>query len=145
MYLKTESLLAIIKILHLPSVISTSIIKSRQIRERLSHLDFPTTADYVFLFDSIPLVGLYAYYLTEPDPAIKGIVDQYITHWRTVQPYTNGNDLKKLGIKPGPVYRDILETLRKQWLNGKISSEVEEQKFLHHLIQTNQKKWNETL
>ena len=145
MYLKTESLLAIIKILHLPTVISNSIIKSRQIRERLSHLDFPTTADYVFLFDSIPSVGLYAYYLTEPDPAIKGIVDQYITHWRTVQPYTNGNDLKKLGIKPGPVYRDILETLRKQWLNGKISSEVEEQKFLHHLIQTNQKKWNETL
>lgn len=47
---------------------------------------------------------------------------QYLTCWANVQPPLNGNDLKALGYKPGPQYRQILEDLLAATLDGVIPS-----------------------
>ncbi len=55
---------------------------------------------------------------------------QYLTHWSQVSALLNGNDLKALGYKPGPQYREILESLLKATLDGIIQNEDEAKQFL---------------
>ncbi len=55
---------------------------------------------------------------------------QYLTVWSRVQPILNGNDLKQLGYKQGPQYRQILEDLRAATLDGVISDRAEAEEFL---------------
>ncbi|MBW4646229.1 MAG: CBS domain-containing protein [Goleter apudmare HA4340-LM2] len=55
---------------------------------------------------------------------------QYFTHWANVQPLLNGNDLKQLGYKPGPQYRQILDELLVATLDGVIKTKAEAEEFL---------------
>jgi tRNA nucleotidyltransferase (CCA-adding enzyme) len=54
----------------------------------------------------------------------------YLTVWATVQPILNGNDLKKLGYKPGPQYRQILDHILAATLDGVIKNKSEAEQFL---------------
>lgn len=54
----------------------------------------------------------------------------YITCLAQVQPPLNGNDLKVLGYKPGPQYRQILEDLLAATLDSEISDRSSAEKFL---------------
>lgn len=55
---------------------------------------------------------------------------EYFTVWANVQPLLNGNDLKKLGYKPGPQYRQILDDLLAATLDGMIKDNREAEEFL---------------
>jgi tRNA nucleotidyltransferase (CCA-adding enzyme) len=59
---------------------------------------------------------------------------KYLTFWTNVQPLLNGNDLKKLGYKPGPQYRQILDDVVAATLDGVIKNRTEAEEFLvqHH-------------
>ncbi|MEH1930431.1 CBS domain-containing protein [Nostoc sp.] len=60
---------------------------------------------------------------------------EYLTVWANVQPLLNGNDLKKLGYKPGPQYRQILDDLLVATLDRVIKDRFEAEEFLaeHYL------------
>ena len=67
----------------------------------------------------------------------QGVRDHLSTYWqdyRHVKPTVDGNDLKALGLAPGPVYGHILDALRDAYLDGEISTEAEERAFLQALI-----------
>ncbi|MCX7661951.1 MAG: hypothetical protein N2Z79_04640 [Candidatus Omnitrophica bacterium] len=51
----------------------------------------------------------------------KNLID-FLSSYRRVSLNISGEDLKNLGIKPGPKYRQILEFLLKNKLNGKIKT-----------------------
>ncbi|MBN3925098.1 CBS domain-containing protein [Nostoc sp. NMS4] len=55
---------------------------------------------------------------------------EYLTVWANVQPLLNGNDLKKLGYKPGPQYRQILDDMLAVTLDGVIKDTAEAEEFL---------------
>ncbi|MFN6482511.1 MULTISPECIES: CBS domain-containing protein [unclassified Nostoc] len=55
---------------------------------------------------------------------------EYLTVWANVQPLLNGNDLKKLGYKPGPQYRQILDDVLTATLDEVIKDRTEAEKFL---------------
>ncbi|MCC5648716.1 CBS domain-containing protein [Nostoc sp. XA013] len=55
---------------------------------------------------------------------------KYLTVWTNVQPLLNGNDLKKLGYKPGPRYRQILDDIVAATLDGVIKDRAEAEEFL---------------
>lgn len=57
-------------------------------------------------------------------------VDHYRGDWRSIQADLNGNDLKALGLLPGPRYSEILRALRAQRLDGKIASREQEEAFV---------------
>lgn len=61
-------------------------------------------------------------------------VDHYRGDWRSVQPELTGNDLKALGLPPGPRYREILRGLRAQRLDGKIITRGQEEDFVRAQI-----------
>lgn len=65
---------------------------------------------------------------------IKNTLTQYLSEWRHLQPKTTGNDLKKLGIPPGPKYTEILRRLRAAWLDGEVRTEEGERALLKRLL-----------
>jgi len=66
-----------------------------------------------------------------PSPrSIRRQIWQYLSDWGNVQPPLNGNDLKALGYKPGPQYREILDHLLAAKLDGIISDRASSEHFL---------------
>jgi tRNA nucleotidyltransferase (CCA-adding enzyme) len=57
---------------------------------------------------------------------VKREVSQYVTTMRSQQCLLNGEDLKELGYRPGPLFKTILETLLMARLDGKIETRQEE-------------------
>jgi tRNA nucleotidyltransferase (CCA-adding enzyme) len=58
--------------------------------------------------------------------SVKRQISAYLTAYRHVKPSLTGEDLKKLGLKPGPLYRKILDRLLDARLNGEVKSETDE-------------------
>lgn len=59
-------------------------------------------------------------------------VDRYRAEWRSIQSELTGNDLKTLGLPPGPSYREILRRLRGQHLDGLLASRADEEAFVRN-------------
>lgn len=57
--------------------------------------------------------------------------------------YISGNDIKKMGIKPGPIYKEVLDAAYKAKLNEEINSKEEELDFAKNYIE-NKIKTNST-
>jgi len=57
---------------------------------------------------------------------IRRQISTYFTHLSTVHPMITGNDLKKLGIPKGPVYRAILDRVLDARLDGSVASREDE-------------------
>jgi len=84
--------------------------------------------------ESYPVNAVEAMGYVTQDPHIKEIFDEYISKWRYIKPHTTGNNLKKLGIEPGPRYAVILRQLRNAWLDGEVETEEEEKELLDKLL-----------
>lgn len=75
----------------------------------------------------LPMLILVA---VQSSRTIRQKIWKYLTVWSQVQPILNGNDLKKLGYKPGPHFRQMLDDLLAATLDGKICDRFEAEKFL---------------
>lgn len=61
-------------------------------------------------------------------------LSHYVTHLREVRIEIDGNDLKQVGIAPGPVYQDIFRKVLGAKLNGEIADKEDEIKLALKLI-----------
>ncbi|HQA03681.1 MAG TPA: CBS domain-containing protein [Thermodesulfovibrio thiophilus] len=57
-------------------------------------------------------------------------ISLFLTKLKDIVPSITGENLKKLGIKPGPVYRKIFETILREKLRGRLLSKEEEIEFV---------------
>ena len=55
---------------------------------------------------------------------------KYITVWRHISPILNGDDLRRLGYKPGPQYRQILADLLMATLDGVVTNQSTAEEFV---------------
>lgn len=62
------------------------------------------------------------------------VISRYLTELRDVKPVLKGNDLKKMGIEPGPVYTRILTELLEEKLRGRLASREDEENFVRNFI-----------
>ncbi len=67
------------------------------------------------------------------DEAVKRELSAFVTKYRTVKPLLTGDALKAMGIKPGPIYRKVLERLRDARLNGEVKSEEDERELVKRI------------
>ncbi len=72
---------------------------------------------------------LLAYALAEEGP-VKEHLEDYITGLRNIHPEFDGSDLKEMGLRPGPLYRRIIERLKQAVLDGDVSGFQEERDFV---------------
>jgi tRNA nucleotidyltransferase (CCA-adding enzyme) len=63
------------------------------------------------------------------DPA-KRAISLYLTKLRTVNVLLTGDDLKKMGIPPGPRYKKILAGLLDAKLDGTVSTKEDELSYV---------------
>lgn len=59
-------------------------------------------------------------------------ISGYVTRLRGVAPELTGRDLEALGLRPGPCFRTILETLLQARLDGEVGSREEELALVQH-------------
>ncbi len=57
-------------------------------------------------------------------------VTNYLAHSRKIAPDLRGEDLRRLGVRPGPIYRKIFAALRAARLDGRLQSAQEEIAFV---------------
>ncbi|MBN1954245.1 MAG: CBS domain-containing protein [Anaerolineae bacterium] len=57
------------------------------------------------------------------------------THYRHVRPILTGNDLKEMGLKPGPLFGRLLRALRDARLDGRVTTREEEKALVRQLIE----------
>lgn len=87
------------------------------------------------LLESAPEVSLVAAWIAlSRSPAARQNIDDYAMIWRHQRPRINGNDLKRMGIPPGPRYKYVLEALRSAWIDGDIKTPEEEALYLKTLL-----------
>jgi tRNA nucleotidyltransferase (CCA-adding enzyme) len=75
----------------------------------------------------LPMLILIAVRSSRP---LRHEIWRYLTVWSRIEPILDGNDLKKLGYKPGPQYRQMLNDLRDATLDGVISDHAQAKEFL---------------
>jgi tRNA nucleotidyltransferase (CCA-adding enzyme) len=65
---------------------------------------------------------------------VKRLISLYITKLQSVRTAIGGNDLKGLGVKPGPRYRELLDAVLSAKLNGLAATREEELELLRGLL-----------
>jgi tRNA nucleotidyltransferase (CCA-adding enzyme) len=59
---------------------------------------------------------------------------RYHTEWRFVEPELTGDDLKEMGLEPGPLFGHLLRKLRDARLNGEASTRGEEMALVEQVL-----------
>ncbi|GAB4581163.1 MAG: CBS domain-containing protein [Anaerolineales bacterium] len=135
--LSLEEIGAISERLRLPPPLRAILMATRGMLDELPTLckENALPSQITARFERVPLLGLYGCYLLCTEPSQKTCIDLYVTQWRHVRLYTDGHVLRAAGLRPGPVYSEILTTLRAAWLDGNITSAQEEEALAKRLIQ----------
>lgn len=121
--------------LRLPNDIQHGLAAAKQILQELPGLISRPPSQATYRLDEAPAVALFIASLFPLADETRLLLDRYREAWRNTWPVTDGNDLRQMGIQPGPHYRQILGGLRTAWLDGKISTVEEEKQLLHTLIE----------
>ncbi len=67
-------------------------------------------------------------------PAANAWLDGYMSVWRFVRPTLTGDDLRVLGLPPGPVYAEILDRLLAARLDGEVGDEAGERVIVEQWV-----------
>jgi tRNA nucleotidyltransferase (CCA-adding enzyme) len=81
----------------------------------------------VQLLDQVTPVGLALLPVLCHDTVVSDHLQRYHEVWRHIQPELTGNDLRRMGIARGVIYRNILTALRVARLDGEIHSRTQEE------------------
>ena len=61
-------------------------------------------------------------------------IESYDHTYRKVHPLLTGEDLKGMGLEPGPLFGDLLEALRVSRLEGQVKSRTDEEALIEELL-----------
>lgn len=98
-----------------------------QVAESLPKCEFPSQVVRQLLPYELPLLILIA---IQSPRSVRRRIWQYLTRWANCSPVLNGNDLKALGYKPGPQFKQMLEDLLAAGLDGAVSDRASAESFL---------------
>lgn len=99
----------------------------RAVAETLSKLTTSMRPSHIVAqLEAFTLLALALGWLTTENAQARDVLTQYVLRWRHIHQELTGKDLRRLGFKPGPQYRDILWRLRQARLDGEIHTRDEE-------------------
>src|SRR2546427_7985453 len=84
---------------------------------------------------NLPNEGLVLLIAKARSKDIARLVSTYVATQQHVAPSLNGTDLKALGLKPGPIYKKILDRLLEARLNGEVKTKADERKLVKKLAE----------
>jgi tRNA nucleotidyltransferase (CCA-adding enzyme) len=65
---------------------------------------------------------------------VKRAISHFFTNLRQVKISLKGRDLKKMQLKPGPIYRRILQAALDAKLDGKLKTKTDEIEFARNYL-----------
>ena len=92
------------------------------------NLPMPNSRLYRKLSEFRTELILYMMAVTKQEK-VKKAISHYFTNLRSVGVSLKGRDLQKMGIEPGPIYREILQATLDARLNGKLKTRKDELDF----------------
>lgn len=107
------------------SIITTRIEAKRIIKELKTPQDLLPSFIYEILSPLSQATLLFTIAKTE-EKIVKKRIFFYLTRLKKLKIEINGNDLKKMGYKPSPLFKKILEEVKKAKLNGQVKTKEEE-------------------
>jgi tRNA nucleotidyltransferase (CCA-adding enzyme) len=69
-------------------------------------------------------------------PSIRRQLSTYLTSYQYITPLLTGTDLKAFGLKPGPLFKKILDRLLDARLDGEVHTDAEERALAKELIRS---------
>jgi tRNA nucleotidyltransferase (CCA-adding enzyme) len=100
-----------------------------RLTRKKKHTPAPRASEIYHWFSTCSTTVLL-YLSARADDEIRRWISQYLIHLRTVHPELSGDDLRKLGFAPGPIYREILDALRFARLDAVVESRSDEISFV---------------
>ncbi|MGA7193729.1 MAG: hypothetical protein WBW94_08870, partial [Anaerolineales bacterium] len=119
---------------HFTAPLLKSLLASSKLQSDLPAFSNLKPSQCVERFDRFPLQAIYAVSASAPRGKSKRAFEKYLMEWRHIKPKITGNDLKKLGIEPGPKYQIILRKLRNAWLDGEVKNPIQEKALLEKIL-----------
>ncbi len=117
---------------------STQLLRQvmRLRREVISFLSSgPLSPSQVYrLLQSYSPQSLRLLLLAEDNTFLCQAVELFLERLRFIHTSLNGNDLRAMGLPPGPLYRRLLEALLEARLDGRVHSRAEEEALLTELL-----------
>jgi tRNA nucleotidyltransferase (CCA-adding enzyme) len=104
-----------------------NLVDSTHLIESLSNCQYPSQVVQLLKQYDLPTLILIA---IQQKRVIRQKIWHYFTVLRHVQPILNGNDLKKLGYKPSPNFKKMLDDLLAATLDGNLKNRYEAEDFL---------------
>jgi tRNA nucleotidyltransferase (CCA-adding enzyme) len=92
------------------------------------------TSDQSAAVSNFSPLALFLGYMFDGNPVKRRAFNCEWKDWRWVRPATTGDDLRSLGLPPGPLYKTLLAQLRAAWLDGDVTSLEQERALLRRLI-----------
>ncbi len=69
-----------------------------------------------------------------PQKKVRRAISQYVTQLRYERISVTGKDLRKMGLTPGPIYREVLQAILDAKLNGLLKTRNDELQFARNYI-----------
>jgi tRNA nucleotidyltransferase (CCA-adding enzyme) len=119
--------------LRFPLSVRSAAESAARLRNAAAGLKKLPASRLVGALESEPLLAVYALFLVNQSNAFGKKLLRYARQWRHIRPHLSGDDLRKMGLTPGPAYKRILEQTRAAWLDGKIKNVQQERKLIKKL------------
>lgn len=114
-----------------PHRVSELIVKGiSQSKDVLKRLPMDNPVDLYHLLSGISLEVLLFSMAAGRDKQKQKSISHYLIELRKIKPVLKGDDLKKMGVQPGPVYSILLEELLDEKLMGQVKDRKDEESFI---------------
>lgn len=111
------------------------LLSARFLWKELDKLPLLPISEKTSFLDEIPAMARYGVFLACDDIQQADMLLKHAIEWRHIKPTINGEILRRRGLPPGPLYKEILGRIRAAWLDGEIQSTKQEQELLDKLIE----------
>jgi len=86
------------------------------------------------LLEPYPTRVLAVIWVASESDLIRKRLLRYQTDWRIVEAALTGSELKAMGLRPGPLFGDLLDTLRDARLDEQVSTQGEEEALVLEML-----------
>lgn len=120
--------------LRLKNHLAQMIIQANSLWHQLDSLKSHIPSQLTKKLGDYSQLEIYCVFFLCADSQIRKILENFALKWRWIKPVTDGLALQKRGLKPGPVFSNILAELKAAWLDGNLKSEKDELAYLEALL-----------
>ena len=94
----------------------------------------PKNSTIYEILNPLPIEALLYIMAKSPRNWLKKSISYYITHLRFTESILTGEDLKQMGLPPGRVYKQVLDSLLKARLDGRLKTRDDEVSFVKNMF-----------